>query len=223
MLQLLAPELWTLAVPLSLFGLQVGGRMVIARVDGDLFVHSPVQPTPELLIEVRALGRVRWILAPNDFHHLYASVWQREFPDAKVWVSSGVGRKQPGLTITGVVVQESAPDCGDDLKLLPVAGMPLSNEILLLHAPSKSLITTDFLFYMPGRIGLTGGFAWMYGIDKAPTQTLLFRSLIRDRQAFSRSLEPLRGWDFDRVTMTHNDVAEHGGRAAIGAVLGWRQ
>ena len=223
MLQLLAPELWTLAVPLSLFGLQVGGRMVIARVDGDLFVHSPVQPTPELLIEVRALGRVRWILAPNDFHHLYASVWQREFPDAKVWVSSGVGRKQPGLTITGVVVQESAPDCGDDLKLLPVAGMPLSNEILLLHAPSKTLITTDFLFYMPGRIGLTGGFAWMYGIDKAPTQTLLFRSLIRDREAFSRSLEPLRGWDFDRVTMTHNDVAEHGGRAAIGAVLGWRE
>lgn len=53
MLQLLAPELWTIAVPLSLFGLQLGGRMVIARVEGDVLVHSPVQPTPELLAEVR--------------------------------------------------------------------------------------------------------------------------------------------------------------------------
>jgi hypothetical protein len=223
MLQSLAPELWTIAVPLSLLGLQLGGRMVIARVEGDVLVHSPVKPTPELLAEVRALGRVRWILAPNDFHHLYASAWQREFPDAEVWASPGVGRKQPGLTISGVVADGAAPDCGPDLKLLPVAGMPSSNEILLLHAPSKTLITTDFLFYMPGRTGLTGGFAWMYGIDKGPTQTLLFRSLIRDRQAFLRSLEPLRGWDFDRVTMTHNDVAEHGGRAAIGAVLGWKE
>lgn len=222
MLQQLAPELWTVAVPLSLLGLQIGGRMVVARVDGDLLVHSPVKPTPALLAEVGALGRVRWILAPNDFHHLYAGAWQQAFPEAEVWTSPGVARKQPALRITGVVADGAAPACGPDLALLPVAGMPSSNEILLLHAPSRTLITTDFLFYMPGRSGLTGGFAWMYGIDRAPTQTLLYRSLIRDRAAFLRSLEPLQGWDFDRVTMTHNDVAETGGRAAVGAVLGWK-
>ena len=64
---------------------------------------------------------------------------------------------------------------------------------------------------------------WQKVVDTAPGQTLLFRALIRDRKAFLRSLEPLRGWDFDRVTMTHNDVAEHGGRAATGAVLGWKE
>ncbi len=223
MLQLLAADLWTVAVPLSLLGMQVGARMVIARVNGDLLVHSPVKPTPELLTEVRALGRVRWILAPNDFHHLHASAWQREFPDAEVWGSPGVPRKQPALTVTGVVAPGAVPDFGSDLKLLPIEGTPSSNEVLLLHAPSRTLITTDFLFYLPGRSGLTGGFAWMNGVDKAPGQTLLFRALIRDRKAFLRSLEPLRGWDFDRVTMTHNDVAEHGGRAATGAVLGWKE
>jgi hypothetical protein len=43
----------------------------------------------------------------------------------------------------------------------------------------------------------------------------LFRALIRDRQAFLRSLDRILACDFDRVVMSHGSIIEQGGKAAI--------
>ena len=47
------------------------------------------------------------------------------------------------------------------------------------------------------------------------------RILIRDRAAARASLEKILAWDFERVTVTHGSVLEHGGREALRKSYEW--
>jgi hypothetical protein len=45
--------------------------------------------------------------------------------------------------------------------------------------------------------------------------------LIRDRAAARGSLERILEWDFERVILTHGEVLERGGPAALRAGYAW--
>ena len=47
-------------------------RMAVIKLDGGLIVWSPLPPKPEVLSQVEALGIVRWIVAPNSLHWMWA-------------------------------------------------------------------------------------------------------------------------------------------------------
>ena len=65
--------LWTVAAPLKALGLAIGTRMTIVRLaNGELWLHSPIRPTAEIREAIDALGPVRYIVAPNLFHHMFA-------------------------------------------------------------------------------------------------------------------------------------------------------
>lgn len=221
MLQSVAPAVWTCPVPLSFGGLQFGGRMTVINLGGELLVHSPVAPDAALLQEVKALGDLRWLVAPNDFHHLHIGAWSKAFPKAEVWTSTGVPKKQAALSPKGILEPGAKPGWGPELQWLKLEGMPSVNEVLLFHTPSQSLIATDFMFKLAGRGGLTWLFAKANGVDPQARQTLFFRFNIKDRAAYLRSAEPMKSWEVERISLTHNDLVETGGKALISETLGW--
>jgi hypothetical protein len=99
-LRQLAPDLWVAEAPLRFLGLELGARMTVIRLAGpNLFVHSRIAATLELLREVRDLGTVAHIVAPNCFHHLFVGDWQRAFPEASLYGAPGLERKRPDLKI----------------------------------------------------------------------------------------------------------------------------
>ena len=70
-LRALAPDLWVTERPLRFLGIKMETRMTVARLPGGaLWIHSPVPLAPELRKELDALGSVRFVVAPNRFHHL---------------------------------------------------------------------------------------------------------------------------------------------------------
>ncbi|MFL5348211.1 MAG: DUF4336 domain-containing protein [Hyalangium sp.] len=72
MLRKLDENLWVAEQPLNYMGLAVGTRMTVIRLaDGGLWLHSPIRPTPPLREAVEALGPVRFLVAPNKYHHLF--------------------------------------------------------------------------------------------------------------------------------------------------------
>ena len=103
MLQPLAPDLW--AVPNDVFmpgGVHFPGRMVVIRLrggdaDGGLVLVSPVPVDEPLAAALAGLGPVRFIVAPNRFHHLFLVDAARRFPDARVLVAPGLAQKKPDL------------------------------------------------------------------------------------------------------------------------------
>ncbi len=66
----LGEGIWAVERPLSFLGVPLGTRMTVMLDAGELVLHSPVSPDPELVAELEELGPVVWTAAPNKFHHL---------------------------------------------------------------------------------------------------------------------------------------------------------
>jgi hypothetical protein len=55
-----------------------------------LIVHSPIRLTDDLRSAAASTGDARFIVAPNRFHHLFVSDWQKAYPDAQTFCAPGL-------------------------------------------------------------------------------------------------------------------------------------
>jgi len=223
MLRRLAEDLWVEERPQRFYGLEVGARMTVMRLaDGSLLLHSPVSLDSALRRELDCLGPVRYAVAPNRFHHLYAGEVAKAYPEARLWVAPGVEHKRPDLEFAGVLADEAPEEWQDEVAQVFFRGRPFENEITFLHRPSRTLVLCDLAFNFGPRapfgtrlfMRLVGGYG-RFG----PTR--LDPLLIRDRAAARQSFERILAWDFDRVVVAHGEVLEAGGPAALRAGYAW--
>jgi hypothetical protein len=222
-MQQLHPDLWIADAPLRFVGIEVGARMTVVRLPGgELLLHSPITPTDELVREVQALGRIAYLVAPNRFHHLFVGSWLDVDSDAQVYVAPGLAEKRPDLKIAGVLGGEPEPGWAGTLDQALVGGIPLSNEVVFFHEPSRTLIATDLAFKIgPGSPSLTRATFKLARAYGRLTPTLLEKLITRDRSALRRSLERILEWPFERVVVAHGEVTETGGREELKRGYSW--
>jgi len=222
-LRALAKDLWVAERPQRFFGLEVGTRMTVIRLaDGRLLLHSPVALDADLRRELDAIGPVRFAVAPNRVHHLYAGKVAEAYPGTRLWVGPGLEKKRPDLVFEGVLGDEAPAEWKGQVDQVFFRGRPYENEVVFFQRASRTLILCDLAFNFGPR-------------SAAPTRWLmrLIRSygrfgpskldplLIRDRRAARQSLERILGWDFDRVVIAHGDVLESGGHEALRQGYAW--
>jgi len=216
-LRQLASYIWVADRRQRFYGLEVGTRMTVMRLaDGSLLLHSPVPIDPQLRGELDAVGRVRFVVAPNRVHHLYAGRVAETYPEARLWVGPGVERKRPDLVYVAVLDDEAPAEWKGQVDQVFFRGRPYENEVVFFHRASRTLILCDLAFN--------------FGPRAAPPTRLLMRLirsygrfgpstldpwLVRDRTAARESLQRILAWEFDRVVVAHGDVLEHGGREAL--------
>ena len=142
---------------------------------------------------------------------------RRGCPSALFWPRGG-GSKD--VHFHGVVEANSRP-FGDDVVLLPLSCIPFSNEVIVLHKPSRTLIVTDLVFNIsPSAPWLTrAAMRCLCGYPGCRT-TLIERVGMR-REVARRELSVLADWDFERVIMAHGDIVEVGAKAALLEALRW--
>ena len=222
-LRALSEDIWVADRPQRFYGLEVGTRMTVIRLaDGSLLLHSPVALDAALRRELDALGPVRFAVAPNRVHHLYAGKVVEAFPESRLWIGPGLERKRPDLVYVSVLGDEAPAEWKDQVDQTFFRGRPYENEVVFFHRASRTLILCDLAFnFGPGAAALTR--LWMrllrsYG-HFGPSK--LDPWLIRDRQAARQSLVRILGWDFDRVVVAHGDVLESGGHEALREGYSW--
>lgn len=216
-------DLWTTDSPLRFLGLEVGARMTVVRLPGGkLLLHSPIAATADLVREVKALGPVAYLVAPNRLHHLFVGDWQRACPDASTYVAPGLDTKRADLAITGVLAEEPEPGWKGAVDQVLLGGFPFSNEVVFFHRPSATLIATDLAFNIgassPPLTRLVFRVGGAYG---RLSPTLLERILVRDGAAFRQSLERILAWPFERIVVAHGEVSEKGGREELVRGYSW--
>lgn len=217
MLTPVAPALWAVNAPLSVYGMALGHRMTVVRLpDSTLWVHSPVAFSEPLLKELNQLGVLTHIVAPNCLHDTYLKGWIAACPKVRFHAAQGFSDHRPDLKFSSFLADTPLPEWEGVLEQLLLRGAPRLNEIVFLHRTSRTLIVTDLCFNLGAemsvlsRVLLTINDA--YG-KFGPSRML--RSAIKDPIAFRTSLNQVLRWDFDRIIMSHGEVVEHGGREML--------
>jgi len=218
MLEKLAENLWTYKTDFRVPGLNLGGRMTIIRLhEGGLFLHSPAKLTPELSKVLMTIGNVKYIIAPNSYHHLFVGPYLQQFAQAEFWTVPQVVAKRPDLAHADIHLLPTAAAAfvGGEIMLEVVHGRAGFSEGVFLHTPSKTLIVSDLLFNLPDK-GL-GGFIAKYIVGGAsPPRVSRFGRFAIGRESPARvSIHKIINWDFDRIILAHGEVIDHEGPAIM--------
>lgn len=221
-LQPIADDVWTAAHDLKMFGVHFPGRMTVVRLQGGaLWLHSPVPIDDALAAELEALGPVRYLVAPNRYHHLHMGLAIERFPKAEVWAAPGLASKRPDLRIDRTL-GETDPPWADEIGQHLVQGAPELNESVFLHRASGSLVFADLAFNVHECDGLMSRMVYrMAGAWQRFEQSRLWRRFTRDRDAARDSVETILAWDFERVIPCHGKLVEEDAKAALRTALWW--
>ena len=112
----IADSLWVAEQPLRFAGIEVGARMTIVRLeDSSLAIHSPISLTEPLRAELDAAGSVRYLIAPNRFHHLFATDYAAAYPESTLYAAPGVAEKRPDLGVAGVLPEDAPGSWASEL------------------------------------------------------------------------------------------------------------
>jgi hypothetical protein len=211
-----APDVWEYNPPLRVIGIEMGHRMTVVRLaDGSLWVHSPVAWTLELDAEIRALGVARRFVAPSRMHDGFWPSWFEHFKYAEFAAAPGVVKEHPELPFSAKLGDERPGVPGGELQARLMRGMPLVNEVVFLHAPSRTLIVADLMFNLDPPDFRSRLLLRLNGALGRPTPSRMFRMAIRERAAFRESLDEVLLWDFERVIVGHGENIAFGGRSVL--------
>ena len=152
----------------------VGGKMAVVRLPGDegaLWVHSPVELTPDLKVALAALGHVKHIVTPNTEHQKYAPAWILAYPEAESYACPGLRESNPsggwqktiGCDASGRWTGDAPPSwggaidvCWMDSERGPfMGGKQFFSEVVFHHRPSRTLLVTDLWWNYPSSSSAT--------------------------------------------------------------------
>lgn len=177
-------------------------------------------PHPSLTAdELRGMGAVTDIVAPNLFHHLGIAHAVAAHPQARLWGVAGFERKRKDIA-WGAFLEAGQWPHQQELVAVQLGGMPTINEFVFFHPLSKTLFVTDLCFNILESPGVG---AWLiyhlFGTYQRFACSKLLMKRIEDQAAFEKSLAMVFAHDFDRIVMCHGSVVHSAGRAALRAAL----
>jgi hypothetical protein len=228
----LAPGLWIVETPFRMYGFnlpqlgaEVGRRMTICRLgDGDLWIHSPAQLTDELRSSLDALGRPRFVVAPNAFHgHRFMEQYGDAYPEIELQAAPRLKRRRKDLAFAGVLGDAPDPRWSGWLDQALFAGH-VYPEAVFLHRSSRTLIIGDLIAgtIERGSLSPLSRLYWrLEGTGGSATTWRSYRIGVLNRGRARDALERILAWDFDRIVTGHGEMIEHDGRAAFARAMGW--
>lgn len=217
-----APDVWSVQHAFSVNGLPISSRMTVVRLPGQrLWLHSPVPLSPALQQALAGLGQVAWLVAPSKVHHLFLAEAMATYPQAQVWAAPGLADKRPDVTGLLTLGEHPTPaEWAPALSHQLFEGIPLANETVWFHAPSRTLILTDLCQWWPGPLPWNSRlYAWLTGVRSGMAVPHTVRWLVRDRAAARKSADRLLAWPCERVVMAHQAVVDDQAHRRLMAAL----
>jgi hypothetical protein len=216
-----APEIWTAEQALTVAPfMDLGARMTVIRLaSGGLLLHSPVEWSEELDHAVSIHGPVRFIVAPNMLHHLFVGSWIKRYPDAVAIAAPGLADKKPSLRFHETFHSSYSPSWGEEISHESLKGAPKLNEVVLFHHPTKTLLVTDLLFFLPNATGVMALYGWLNQCRRQPAPTAVLRMMVKDAPAFSESIRRILAWQPHRLILSHGSCIDQDAGPAIAAGL----
>ena len=211
MLIKIGTNIWTMDGPNVVFaGASMHTRMTVVRLrDGSLWVHSPIEYSPDAKLAIESLGgSVTALVAPNKFHHMFIGQWKEAHPDAQMFAESTVRNKIAFLQ-SAEELSDTAPELyGADIEQVVFAGNRLFQEVVFFHNQSKTLILTDMMINLrPEGIRLLPRLFLRFEGAIFPNGgiTRLYRLFTGDKVKARKALAVIRAWSPQTLTFCHGE------------------
>ena len=215
-LEQITDDIYVQARPFNLFGFNIGVRMAIIRLNQGLLIYSPVKMNPQLVEEIRQLGEVKWILAPNAYHHLFAGHCQQAFPEAALYLAPGLEKKRSDLIPKAILLDQQDFPWSQELESAAIKGMPKFNEYVLFDKRSNTLICCDLIFNLHNPQGLMTRLYHLFMCPaNRPAVSRVFRAMIKDKAAFTNSLKPALNFPTEKIIMAHGLIINEKGQTIL--------
>ena len=101
----------------------------------------------------------------------------------------GLTKKRSDLQIDHELQIDGHKLWQDDIDCVEIKGMPIVQEHVFFHRQSKTLIVTDFLFYLPHSTGFTSFYAWLNGVKGTVSTPFYLNRESKIRLPFQRRLK----------------------------------
>lgn len=210
----LAENIWIFdgeAVPF--LSLPFTTRMTVVRLsDGDLWVHSPIKLSDELLCQLDELGKVKYLIAPNHLHHLFISDWQSHYPDAITYGTNELIKKRIDIVFNSSFNDEQQWPWANEIQQVLFTGSPLMEECVFFHQKSGILVVTDLIENFPSKDFnywqrlLAKGVGILAPNGKMPVDWRL--SFMFGKSHAREHLAVIFGWQPDMIVMSHGLIVE---------------
>lgn len=207
-------HLWSIEHPLRSFSIKIRTRMTVIRLgDGSLFLHSPIPLTKQLKGRLEVLGPVRYVISPNQFHHLFMGDYSRAYPNVRLYASPGLVPKRLDLRFQDVLKNSPEAEWKNDLDQTIFSASWLMEEVIFFHYLSRTLILTDLCFYIPQQAPFILKFIGkVSGVYKKFGPAPFLKWTTKDKNWARQSLEKILHWDFDRILIAHGPGVETNGK-----------
>ena len=208
-------KIWSAEYKLRFSGMDLFGRMTIIRLNsGKLFVHSPCEISDSLKAEIDNIGHVSFIVAPGNYHHLYVTDFQKNYPDAETFICPGLEKKRADIRFDWILGNRPDHRWKQELDQVFIQGTKFISEVVFFHRDSKTLILVDLLENIGDdyshEAGLLLRFWWkvvfkMWNNPKAAPEYQLGWG---DKKIVAESLQRVIDWQADRVILAHGKLIE---------------
>lgn len=216
-------QLWTVCHDFKVVGIPMSTRMTLAKINGNEWAAiSPVPLNESSVKEINEQGHVRYLIAPNNFHHLFIQDAQQYWPDAQLFIPASLTKKRPDLTTASILTKSANYAWCDELKPLHIGGSNAIEEFFFFHPASETLVITDVCFNLVQTKGLRQTlFATITGTKGKLTSSRMIKLLFKDKSALKNSVEEALDWPFKRLIVAHGDVIEHDGAVRLRESFNW--
>lgn len=203
---------------------------VIKLADGNLWLHSPINPDNKLISQLNQLGRVTHLVSPNKLHYAYIPQWQELFPNAVSWASPGVRNRAAakGMKLNFDNLLENSPptEWKTEIKQFIFTGSKAVEEVVFFHPKSKVLILTDLIENFD--LDRAPNKFWrivynMAGIaaPKGKTPVDLKLTFAGNKSLVRKHVEQIIEWNPDIIIVSHGDIFTEQGAEEIKRAFSW--
>lgn len=216
-------QIWILEYPVRFGGMDLFGRMTIIKLDnGDLIIHDPCEINDHQKQEIDKLGKVKYIIAPGSFHHLFVTDFQQKYPDAETYLCPGLERKRPDIKFEWILGNVPDPRWEDILDQIVIQGTKYIWEVAFFHRPSKTLILVDLLenigddFKHPTSLILRFWWKVVFKMWNHPKAAPEYQMGWGRKDIVKKGLSKILDWHAERIILAHGELIENNVDTVLG-------
>ena len=202
---------------------QFPARMTVLPLpNAKLALVSPIPIDEALADQLRGLGEVTFLIAPNLMHHLYLGAASERYLSAQVLAPRRLKAKRPDLRIDAELEDGLPPALREVVDAVKFDGAPVLDEFVFYHRSARSLVVTDLVFNITQPRGLLANLVLLLsGCHGRLGQSRAMRFMVKDAGAARVSALRILDFGFETLVMAHGDIVREGAQAGLAQALKW--